>query len=592
MLWGPQQTLASASTERAWLTNGRTVYRARFDGTTSILFEKSTDEGATFGAPVTVSASANDVMLDKPLARDAVTGRLHLLYGRSIDVGATNAILLHRYSDDEGATWSAEHVIDDGSGHGSNRFYRVALNARNGVLFLVHTSETNGVPFSTDGLWFARSTDGGATWTAIAKLYTTGIVNPIRPDCVDLPDGTLHLAWYDPGVADGTAGGDVYYARSSDSGQTWPASPTKMTTTTDYGRPNIAASGSTILMVVMKPFGSGINSDVVQFRSTDNGSTWAGPTTIATHTTGPLDHPWVVLTGQTAAVQWADHAASPITSAVIVSTDGGVTYGAVVRPLTYTGTSDAPALYTTSGFLIATGYDAGSILWARLPLFLTPPDTTRVLDNATRANAGPPPSASWSPGLTSNVGGEGLVIVSNALARAAAGGFRQGDWWNTALSSADMEAWLRVSQAAGVANDGFQLYCRLSNPGTGTEHGYAVEAFRNAGGTMDWQLLRIDTNVSYPQLGATVNTPNLLAGDIFGIQTLGSWVYVWLKTAATGDWKLLFNFNDATYAAGSYLGLELMNSQTLRVDRFGGGVLGGRGSKARITLPGRLLSLG
>src|SRR5205807_6013416 len=72
-------------------------------------------------------------------------------------------------------------------------------------------------------IWFSRSTDGGATWSAAVKLNNqSGLNDQFNPFlAVDETNGTLGAIYYDTVADSGRLKVDVWYQMSSDGGVAW-----------------------------------------------------------------------------------------------------------------------------------------------------------------------------------------------------------------------------------------------------------------------------------------------------------------------------------------------------------------------------------
>jgi hypothetical protein len=157
-----------------------------------------------------------------------------------------NSTINFSKSTDCGATWAPFSVVattvdsyDYGIPAQCNRRVLIyptidvdrSSSSRRGWVYLVWNDFTeaqrSGCITATDthqsNVWFARSTDGGSTWS------TPVIVNSNQPFVdhfnqwmsVDDFDGTIHVAWYDTRNDPNRQKTDIYYTKSTDGGLTF-----------------------------------------------------------------------------------------------------------------------------------------------------------------------------------------------------------------------------------------------------------------------------------------------------------------------------------------------------------------------------------
>jgi hypothetical protein len=169
-------------------------------GSQRINVVKSTNGGASFGAPVRIGTSF--ASFEFAIPADASRQVLVYITGGAYRTSTKNNVYAawNDLSGDAGCT----------SGGGPGTSAGSSCKSR---------------------IWFARSTDGGSTWSAPVKINNqSGLNDQFFPwMVVDETNGKIAISYYDT-VGDSTrASTNVYYQSSTDDGSTWSA-PFKVTT--------------------------------------------------------------------------------------------------------------------------------------------------------------------------------------------------------------------------------------------------------------------------------------------------------------------------------------------------------------------------
>ncbi len=183
-------------------------------GSQRINVVKSTNGGVSFGAPVRVGSTF--ASFEFAIPADASRQVLVYVSGGAYRTATKNNVY---------ATWndlSGASGCTSGGGPGTN------------------ASST-----CKSRIWFARSTDGGATWSSPVKINDqAGLNDQFFPwMVVDETNGKIALSYYDT-VGDSTrASTNYYYQSSTDDGVTW-STPFKVTTASTNETTSGADSGN------------------------------------------------------------------------------------------------------------------------------------------------------------------------------------------------------------------------------------------------------------------------------------------------------------------------------------------------------------
>ena len=174
-------------------------------GSQHLFVAKSTDGGSTFGAPVAIATTIGAFNLGVP----AQDGRRVLIY---LSGGAYRT--------------AAENLV-----------YAVWTDLAGGVGCSSAGSEpgSNVASICKSRIWFARSTDGGATWDAPLQLNgQTSLNDQIFPRlAVDEFSGVLMVVYYDTINDPGRRKAELWMQASYDFGVTWTAPVQVATAETD-----------------------------------------------------------------------------------------------------------------------------------------------------------------------------------------------------------------------------------------------------------------------------------------------------------------------------------------------------------------------
>ena len=169
----------------------------------------------------------NDIVpLSKDIVRNGLAadqaGNLHMVFGGS--VYDTLALYYQRARADKAwsaSAWSPPHRLNQGLSYIGD----IAVDSH-GVVHIVYddTIYLGEGELPRADIYYRRSADGGATWSAPINLYPTPLTGSARPSIEIDSSDTIHVAW-DEGWdrLSGTMADSFYsvYVSSADGGQTW-----------------------------------------------------------------------------------------------------------------------------------------------------------------------------------------------------------------------------------------------------------------------------------------------------------------------------------------------------------------------------------
>jgi len=304
--------------------NFHVVWYDKTPGPSEIYYRRSTDLGISWSPMKRLTWTADD-SYDPDIAIDS-SDALHVVW---YDYTPGLPDIYYRRSADGGLTWSTTQRLTWTSGWSYNP--AIAIDS-SGALYVVWSEEVPG----TIEVYYRKSTNGGTTWSSPQRLSWNSGDSFFPAIALDSGDD-LHVVWEDftPGYA------EIYYKRSTDGGATWSAEESLTSTSGSSCSPAMAATLVNTLHVVWRD-GTPGNEEIYYKKSGNGGLTWSADKRI-TWTSGDSYFPAIAInSGTTIHVVW--HDSTPGTPDLYYrrSADGGTSWSPVQRLTWNLGTSYKP----------------------------------------------------------------------------------------------------------------------------------------------------------------------------------------------------------------------------------------------------------
>ena len=251
--------LLNNSNARRIAASGNNVHITWYEDRDSdyeIYYKRSTDGGVNWGNDTRLTNHPSFSLYPSI----AVSGStLHLVWQDSRD---GNEEIYYLRSTNSGSNWEASTRLTNSSGQ--SKYPSVSVSG-NSVHVFWHDFRSGSWK-----IYYKRSSDGGVTWTADARLSDNGAPGGAEGyPCTCANGSYVHAAWHDS--RDGYF--EIYYKRSIDGGNNWSADVRLTNDPQGSDVPSISASGNHVHVTWYDQRDG--NSEIYYKRSSDNGANWS-----------------------------------------------------------------------------------------------------------------------------------------------------------------------------------------------------------------------------------------------------------------------------------------------------------------------------
>lgn len=260
-----------------------------------VWFRRSTDGGITWSPQAFLDVDATADSFDDIFPRLVGDGAGNWVAVWYTDADGDYDIVAARSTDD-GFSWSTPVLVNDfGTADGTTDIGPVIATDGEGVWIAAWHSRYDGGTGSDQDIWFARSLDGGMTWSTATPLNDYALTDAMdegyAPAALTSASGGVWIAAWQSfeniGGAIGTDA-DILYTRSTNDGLTWssaaalnPDAPTDAENDGHVGSIAVISNGDDHLAALWAREEVGTGAfDVLGARSINDGITWDPPVSL------------------------------------------------------------------------------------------------------------------------------------------------------------------------------------------------------------------------------------------------------------------------------------------------------------------------
>ena len=302
------------------------VWQDKQSGNFEIYHKKSSNMGNSWSATHRLTYSSGPS--ETPAIDISSGGVIYVVWS---DSSSGNGDIYLKKSTDGGSTWSALNRLTWNNGDSKNP--RIKIDS-GGTLHMAWQDKTPG----NFEIFYRRSTNGGATWSALKRLtWTSG--NSYHPALDTGGDGRVHVLWDD--VSSGTA--EIYYKNSSDNGVTWPGAQRLTYNSGDSWACSVMVKSSANIHVFWSDLTPG-DAEIYHKRSSSVGSTWLSPQRLTWNSGGSWSADTCEDTIENFHLVWHDFSPGNAEIYHKTSMDGGATWVGTERLTWNSGVSKKPKM--------------------------------------------------------------------------------------------------------------------------------------------------------------------------------------------------------------------------------------------------------
>jgi len=247
-------------------------------------------------------------------------------------------------SSDGGATWTAARRLTRTPGVSQ----RPAIAAEGSNVYVVWEDDTSG----NFDAYLKTSVDGGGTWQSAQKISSlkTNVYNPR----IAVEDSLLYLVWAEEISL--SQGSEIYFKKSSDGGVTWQSAKNLSNKPGTSWLPVVTVNGSKVYVAWTDDMS--LNYEIYLMKSSDQGAVWQAGKRLS-YNSGSSWYPDIAVDGKCLLVAWADNTPGFYNNEIFFrkSNDDGAKWQAPKKLTNTPGHSWGPKIAVCGSIVYLVWYD-------------------------------------------------------------------------------------------------------------------------------------------------------------------------------------------------------------------------------------------